>query len=321
MHQRPSGLARPWRSGRCRPPGRGQHAASRILFAALLLAGCLTAQGTDPAASLVTGPPAERIAFVTHVSGKVSAMRPGEHRVDVLSLFAALADGTVVKPGAGASVTVLCKSDTVLQLFETVGVTGELCARGAAVPPGTYARLDPRTGRLPSVPDPFDPDLRREKRDDYGRVPVVLSPRQTALMTNRPVLRWIEVPGAVDYRVRVLGPAGFEEILDAKQLICTPEEAFDRDRRACSCSWPADRPGLTNKPHSLEVGVRLSLVERDPRVADEILWIRRLSAEKEAEVNRWVERLQGLHRGKVLVAWVRDRTSDACRPRRCPPSP
>ncbi len=261
---------------------------------ATLLAACLGTGGSAPpvsASGAVAGPPAAEIAFALDFSGSVDVRPPSRRQAVTLCVFMPVEDGAVLELAPGASVTLVCTNDAAIHLTETAQLTAGRCEKGQPLPAGTYSELKPRGGHIPSVLVEFDRELTRDKKEEYGNVPVVVSPRQTALLNDRPVIRWTEVPAAIEYEIRLNGSAGFEISPDPKQLSCGPEKLLAGAVRSCSVRWPADRDGLpAGADHFLTVAARTSYVEK-PRASEERNKICLLLQHEAAEIRRFVEQI------------------------------
>jgi tetratricopeptide (TPR) repeat protein len=120
----------------------------------------------------------------------------------------------------------------------------------------------------------------KDKPDDYGRIPVILRPRNSGLLGLAPELRWVGVNDAIEYVLTLSGMKGFREItLDAGDLNCV-DDPLAAPSRICSQPWPAgDWPLEPGQRYFLTVAVRPG-VAADLRPSEKSkLWT---LAEKEA---------------------------------------
>ncbi|NEQ81723.1 MAG: tetratricopeptide repeat protein [Moorea sp. SIO2I5] len=86
----------------------------------------------------------------------------------------------------GASATVMCDNSRVW-----------------VVPAGKVSLVSDGCG--PGQPRETRQNSRHRTRDSNQTIPYIISPRNTALLNDRPVLRWNAVEGATSYRVKVRG--------------------------------------------------------------------------------------------------------------------
>jgi tetratricopeptide (TPR) repeat protein len=175
----------------------------------------------------------------------------------------------VLKSGAsllipeGARVGLLCASDRWLELESELAwqLTETSCSEGRALTSGTYERMVPTLGRVLYNEISMVAEIEtRENAADYGRIPVILSPRNSRLLDMEPQLRWVEVPGAVEYALKLLGPGEvFAEItLEPEELSCNADD--ETPYRICSVAWPvADWQLDEGQTYALTIGARMNL--------------------------------------------------------------
>ncbi|HEV3460099.1 MAG TPA: tetratricopeptide repeat protein, partial [Thermoanaerobaculia bacterium] len=113
-------------------------------------------------------------------------------------------------------------------------------------------RLLPRSGALL---------LELETRNvDIGPGPVLLSPRDTAVMDTHPRLVWTRVAEAAEYEITIRGPVGAAIRLAAGEAGCGRGAGPWRDLDVCSWQpsgkWPALEPG---RPVFLKLGFRAAV--------------------------------------------------------------
>ena len=165
--------------------------------------------------------------------------------------------GETVHVPAGAQATLVCSTDTLVDLqgpLEWV-LDAAACGRGQRLPESSYRSLAPQAGRL--LPRQGVLLLEFETRGDESRGPVLLSPRNTAILDPRPLLVWTRVPDVVDYEIEIRGTARTLIRVAAGDLQCGrglgPWQDLD------VCSWtPSDRwPALElDTPVLLRIGDR-----------------------------------------------------------------
>jgi len=175
----------------------------RTTFLCLLLA-------LSPAPALASqAPPGDPVAVVAAVKGRVevTAARGGA----VAAAFGqALERGDRVTVGKGSAATLIFGDGNVVTLAEraslTIGGHVPAPARAPALPGEVFANVSQfatagsrQTGLVTMA------DMRSDA-DAGGSL--LLSPRNTTVLDDAPVLRWRAVPGATRYRVRLSSAAG-----------------------------------------------------------------------------------------------------------------
>jgi hypothetical protein len=241
----------------------------------------------------------EMTAVLTELKGTVTVSETSPvrgraippRRAQVLQIVG-MGDEIHVSTGAGASF--VCSSDQWVELPENQEqrLTEKLCRNGKPLPVGTYRRLAPAAGRMASLKgvNVLEGETRGPEDEAFG-VPHLLSPRNTSVLDGRPIIQWTQVQEAVDYEIKLTGPAPFWLRLDAGQVSC--EERLG-DVAVCSVPWPPQAQDLPAGTTSfLSVGARLGLAaplreEPEPRR------IQRLSKEKAEKIRSQLDSLSAL---------------------------
>jgi len=246
------------------------------LVAALVLTACGGATATvsepeptpppPPSPSLtVAGPTAQEpagtdlTALLTRVRGEVTVFEEGG-TMRPARPAQVLRRSATVHLSSGAHLGLICNDDHFVELTgeEDWQLTGAACGEGRALPAGTYQSMVPKAGRILDLEGIRVVEAKtKEKEGDYGSIPVILSPRNTALLALEPELRWVEVGGAIEYVLSLSGMTGFEEItVDASELACI-EDPLTTPNRICSLPWPtAEWPLEQGKRYFLTVAAR-----------------------------------------------------------------
>ena len=255
------------------------------------------------AAAFAASPRAERLtAVVAHLQGNVTIAEaaslrrgrsslPSVRRAQFLQI---VGTGDDVHVPAGAGAGLVCSTDRWVELpgGKNQQLTEALCRTGKPLPPGTYWRLAPAGGRMRSLEGVLvlEGETRSPDDEDPG-VPLLLSPRNTAVLDSRPAILWTQVPGATEYVIELLGPSRFRIPLDATQVACS--ESWG-DAAVCTLPYPAQAPELPpGTPSFLSVGARRGLVA-PLRKESEPSRVQRLPANKAEEVRGQLERLRDL---------------------------
>ncbi|NEQ62776.1 MAG: tetratricopeptide repeat protein, partial [Moorea sp. SIO4A1] len=123
--------------------------------------------------------------YVSEIKGDVRLKRSEWNRYQKANVGYQLNPSDQLKLSAGASAKVLCSNSRVWSVpAGKVSLVSDGCGLG---------QLMKRRRDSP----------RRHPRDSNQIIPYIISPRNTALLTKRPILRWNAVKGATRYRVLV----------------------------------------------------------------------------------------------------------------------
>lgn len=249
-----------------------------LLIAGLLAAGPASAPGAE-----------DLTAVLTQVEGNITVRASGPVRkgepppVRRGQPFQIVRRGDEIRVPGGARAGLVCSTDSWLALTGEGErrLTPEICRTGEPLPPGTYARLAPRGGRLRSLQGAMVLEsLPRGSEEETAGLPIVLSPRNTAVLEPRPSLVWTQVPGATSYTIEMRGEVAFALMLDAAQVSCAMAA---EEGAVCSIPYPDAAPDLpSGSTVFLRVGARRG---SEPfRGEQEPLRIRRLSLERATEI-------------------------------------
>jgi hypothetical protein len=201
-------------------------------------------------------------------------------------------DALHVPTGAGAGF--VCSTDRWVDLpgGKDQPLTQALCRAGKPLPPGTYRRLAPAAGRMVSLKRALvlEGETRGNEDEDFG-VPILLSPRRTAVLGPRPSILWTQVPDATEYELEMMGTARFRLGLDAAKVACG---GYEGEVAVCSSPYPAQAPDLPAGAISfLRIGARRGLAT-PLRTEAEPSRIQRLSTQKAEEVRAGLESSRNL---------------------------
>ncbi len=200
----------------------------------------------------------ELSAVATQVAGTVTVTAgPEGKEVRRLEPFGLVRTGDEINVPAGGRVGLACSSDRWIELTgpELRTLTPAACADGRPLEPGSYRSMAPRGGRFRTIEGVMV--LERGTREPAVDV-MVLSPRETAVLAARPLLRWRREPGAIEYQIEITG-LGNRQTIGAAQVRCRPEAAWD-GLTVCSLPLPESYSDLApGKTASLNVGYRTSI--------------------------------------------------------------
>src|SRR5215203_509200 len=261
-----------------------------------LLAVALAFGVADPAQS------AELTAVLTQLQGNVTIAEAGPPRrggaifpVPRPARFLQVVgrgDRVNVRSGAGAGFVGSMDRWVELSGVKDQPLSESLCLAGKPLPPGTYRRLAPAAGKMISLKGVlvFEGETRGDEDEDFA-IPLVLSPRRTAVLDPRPKILWTQVADATEYAIELSGPGRFLIRLDAGQVACGERWG---DAVVCSMPYPDSAPDLPPGTLSfLSVGARRGLAA-PLRAEARPNRIQRLSLDKAEEVRTRLESLRNL---------------------------
>lgn len=205
---------------------------------------------------------------------------------------------------AGARMVLVCSNDHGVFLSGIVDfvLTEEACRAGQQLQAGTFGSLAPKAGHLCHLGSALA--LARETRGEEEAglgVPILLSPRNTAVLSSRPEIVWSQVSGATDYSIEILGGVNVSLSLRAIQASCEPMSEKWGGRAVCSAAFPSSPSGAEIPPGGrVAVTVKARRGIASPlRWESEVLWIQRLPAGQEAKVRKRLADQAGLSVGET----------------------
>lgn len=238
-------------------------------------------------------------AILTRLEGQVtlsSQSRSKFRDVRVAAQRQILRPGEAIHVPAHAQVTLACSIDTLVSLTGPADwvLDTAACQRGVPLPEGSYQNLDSHAGRI--IPRNGALLLELETRGvEAGFGPILLSPRNTAVLDANPRLIWTRVPDAAEYQIEVRGQARTLIPLAADGLQCGPGSGPWQGLDVCSWApsgrWPPLEP---DRSVSLKFGTRQTL--KGPlRQAPGVYEIRLLSADDQRRVQESLRHIATLH--------------------------
>jgi tetratricopeptide (TPR) repeat protein len=208
--------------------------------------------------------PADLTAVLTQIDGQVT-LSP-ESRAEFRSVGRAaqrqiIRQGVVVHVPTGAQAALICSTETLVSLAGPRDwvLDAVACGRGLPLPESSYRNLTSYAGRI--LPKNGALLLELETRNvEAGLGPILLSPRDTAVMDAHPRLVWTRVPDAIEYEIELRGAVGTSIRLAADDLHCGLGSGPWHDLDVCSWApsgkWPALEP---ERPVFLKLGSRQTL--------------------------------------------------------------
>jgi hypothetical protein len=242
--------------------------------------------------------PSELTAVLTQIEGQVTLSPEGGAKfrsVHVAAPRQVVRRGELVHVPAGAQAALICSTEALVRLTGPRDwvLDAASCGRGIALPESSYRNLTAYAGRI--LPRNGALLLELETRNvDVGPGPLLLSPRNTAVIAPSPRLVWTRVPEAVDYEIEIRGTVRTTLRVAANDLPCGPESGAWRGLDICTWTptarWPALEP---DQKVYLRLGSRqTSTAPFHP--ASEVFPIRLLSALEQRNVQENVRQIEKL---------------------------
>ncbi|NEO43600.1 MAG: tetratricopeptide repeat protein [Moorea sp. SIO4A3] len=151
-----------------------------LMLPGFVSAGCNKLTQTTEATSVNS----TVLNYISEIKGDVRLKRSEWKDYQKANFGKSLNPSDQLKLSASASATVMCDNSRVW-----------------VVPAGKVSLVSDGCG--PGQPSVRRRNRRRPSRAPNETIPYIISPRNTALLTNRPILRWNAVPGATRYTVLV----------------------------------------------------------------------------------------------------------------------
>lgn len=242
----------------------------------------------------------QSIALLTYVEGEmiVQVPRTGDGQPTPVPaqieaaggapVFDILRYGTTIN--VIGSATIVCYNNTVYKVQDrtNVVITGEACFQPTPLPHDA-----PGGDIIPGDDDSLIlTDVTLEEEADYGRVPIILSPRNTRLMASPPLIRWVEQADATTYRLSLTNaPDAPTVVVQAADVTCM-EEPITAPYRVCEHPWPPTWSVPTDEGIFLTVAGRASLPS--PWIASERSRLVVVGEETQERITRDIERVMAL---------------------------
>ena len=144
-----------------------------------------------------------------------------------------------------------------------IQITKQQCANGIPLPANTTQYVKPDAGRIISTNGSLAlEEQSRERETDYGNIPIILTPRNTALLDLQPMITWVEVSGSIEYQLSLSGIESFDDVRLSTEAISCVEDARISPDRICSTSWPTTWLLEPGKRYFLTVSARTGIALR-----------------------------------------------------------
>ena len=261
------------------------------------------------------------LGFLTNLAGDVEVNPPQASRSRGPGVASALtwasatpfqemASGYQLRMAANSRATAVCYDGWARTFFgpgvQTFGPQG--CQGGVRLPPGSGGWITRWPGTIVRgggslvIVSPL-----RETRSDYGRIPVVLRPRNTSLIDPPPTVSWTEVDGAVRYVFRLGGgPAAHALVaVDVTADMCHADDRL-APQRVCEAPWPwpAAAGVLTaDSPYFFTVAAIMANAAAELKSENSVLHI--LPSQKADEVRTSISDIAALPLDDVTLGLLR----------------
>ena len=222
---------------------------------------------------------ADPIAFVVAIKGKVEVIPVKASAPQRAALGRQLERGDKVQVGPASSTTLFFSDGNVIELAEksTVTVTGRLAAKNKV---GAGSNV---SGEVFAEASKFLVGGSRQAgltmlapvRGSAGeQTPIIVSPRRTAILSDRPEFKWRAVEGATRYRVTLSDEKG---------------EVWKREIQGTTSEYPTDAGAL--KPDADYLWEVQALSDRGPLRRDESMF-HLVSSDEAAAVRERLSRIE-----------------------------
>jgi hypothetical protein len=193
-----------------------------------LLRALLFAAVLSPAANAA---PADPVAVIAAVKGHVE-ITPRGGSAQRAAFGRALERGDRIAVSAGGSATVFFNDGNVIELAEksTLTVSGKIANKAAGPAAGLPGEVYASVSRFVAGGSRASGLLATSTLRGADEQPFLMSPRRTAVLTDRPAFAWREVAGARRYRVTVSS---------AEQ-----GELWKQEVEGLTLDWPSDAPPI-----------------------------------------------------------------------------
>ena len=226
--------------------------------------------------------PLDLTAVLTQIEGQVTLSRESQQEfrsVRRATQRQVIRRGETVHVPAGAQLTLICSTEALVSLTGPRDwvLDATACGRGLSLPARSYTNLASYAGRI--LPRNGALLLELETRNvEMGLLgPILLSPRNTAVIDAYPRLTWTQVPDAIEYEIEIRGPIETSIRVGAGTLHCGHGSGPWHDLDVCSWApssrWPVLEP---EKPVFLKFGYRQTLTAPFRQIR-EVYQINRLS--------------------------------------------
>lgn len=212
-----------------------------------------------------------------------------------------VAAGATIRTAPDSSATIVCLSGHAYRVTsgQRIAVTSTLCQSAQPLPANSVPAVAPDNGRLVAKNDgsAVIEGETRERESDYGQLPIILSPRNTALLTLTPMLSWIDVTGAIDYELSLSGLSSFAEIIVAAPDLSCTESAHTAPNRICTYPWPTEWHLESGQRYFLTVSARTGIAA--PLRESETSALRTLAAAEAAQLQTTLAEINRLDLDQV----------------------
>jgi len=232
--------------------------------------------------------PADLTAVLTQIEGQVTlgnVRRAAQRQV--------IRQGEVVHLPPGAQVTLICSTETLVSLSGSQDwiLEAAACEQGRVLPESSYRNVAGYAGRM--IPRKGNLLLELEPRGmEAAFIPILLSPRNTAVMKADPCLVWTQVPDAVEYEITVRGPVNIAIRPAPAELHCGRGSGPWKDLDVCiwkpSGKWSRLEP---EKPVFLRLGTRQVLGAPLREIREVLYKVHLLSVNDQHDIEEWLHQI------------------------------
>lgn len=194
------------------------------------------------------------LALVTALAARVDGTVTVSPDVRVLRSHELVLEGEKIRLPKGSRVVLLCSTDRWVSVAGPREwlLSGKACEVGTAVTPGAYRELAAEGGRIRAVGAGIAIEIETRTGQEATLAPILLAPRNTAVIDPRPTILWTPVPRATEYAIEWLGGGASTTRIAADEVHCVKD--------VCAAPYPADRASLAaNVPTFVSVACRIGV--------------------------------------------------------------
>ncbi|MCA2721404.1 MAG: tetratricopeptide repeat protein [Microcystis sp. M048S1] len=173
---------------------------------------------------------------IFQVKGKVTVKKPQWKKTLPASVGLTLSFDDELEVAANASVKVYCSNLKQWMVKTGKYIVSNGCPRGNPVislPNSNNLTLSlPNTIRPNTIPlrENMTPRPAGQREEVLAKLPYLITPRETNIITNRPSLRWNAVPGATNYTIKIDG-VNWETQTNKTEIVYPGEPPLEAGKR------------------------------------------------------------------------------------------
>ncbi len=200
--------------------------------------------------------------------------------------YSRVRSGSTIRVGDNSRTTVVGDNDRVVtgRSGSTIVVNKSTFAKGQRLPANSSRRvatssrgnLQVNNGSV-RLSEILRPSFKELNKEDYGNIPIIQAPRNSSLLTLKPVIVWTSMADAVEYVLSLSSMDPYPPItLGLDEFECIDHE-MAQPGQLCTVPWPEDWPIETGNIYYLQISARKGVAA--PLIASEKSRLKPLKAE------------------------------------------